>query len=85
LPHQANRLGALLTDQYLPRWLNTSETARWLSSSLLAERKVKPATPQILKELYQNLSQREGYKQILESNMTIFGAIDDHGAYSPTS
>lgn len=80
LPHQASRLGSLLTNQYLPRWLSDSQTAQWLSSTVLAERKVKPATPYLLKELYQNLSQREGYKQILESNMTILGAIDDHGA-----
>jgi hypothetical protein len=39
---------------------------------------VKEATPQILKELYAQQLGHAGYRALLERNVTILGALDDH-------
>jgi hypothetical protein len=42
------------------------------------KRAVKAATPSILKELYTQQLQHAGYRALLERNVTILGALDDH-------
>jgi hypothetical protein len=47
------------------------------------EKVVKPATPEVLRDLYQQQLAHPGYKLLLEQNVTILaGAIDDHDSGS---
>jgi hypothetical protein len=39
---------------------------------------VKEATPLMLKELYTEQIEHAGYRALLERNVTILGALDDH-------
>lgn len=38
-----------------------------------------PATPEVLRRLYNDLLHESGYRELLEGNMTVLGTLDDHG------
>lgn len=48
------------------------------ASNLWQRKQVKQATPALLRQLYHQQRQVTAYRQLLETNITILGAIDDH-------
>lgn len=56
----------------------TDEKLGWNWYSKLPSPIFVPATPERLAQLYQQLQSQPGYRALLDSNVSIFGAIDDH-------